>query len=120
MSVPFHEHRMYTVDPGSDERCCSYPGCDYRTGAAEHFGVDEINNMLDEEFHTSNGIPTDPNTHKLFYVSRVSSTIMWLLGVIGGVLTGYTVGRAQGHGSTTQVILFLLGLALILAPAHFL
>jgi hypothetical protein len=31
---------MYSVDPGSDEKVCAFPGCDYREGAVEGWKPD--------------------------------------------------------------------------------
>lgn len=45
---------------------------------------DRINSLLTSEFHTVNGIPTDPHTHDLFFVSRVKAAIATCASLLAG------------------------------------
>jgi hypothetical protein len=49
---------------------------------------DEINALLPEEFRTVNGIPTDPATHKLFYVKRLPAGLASLMAIFVGLACG--------------------------------
>ena len=77
------------------------------------FTDDEINNMLPGEFHTKNGIPTDPDTHSLLYVSRNRAIIVQVVTLISGVGAGLILGYYQ-HGTSPPWFMVILAIALML------
>lgn len=72
---------------------------------------DNLHALLSAEFHTQNGIPTDPRSHSLFFVPRTGAVLAWLGGIAGSALFTYGVS----HGS---VSFWVVGVVLAVIPAY--
>jgi hypothetical protein len=72
---------------------------------------DGINALLPEEFHTKNGIPTDPDTHSLFYVSRTKAVLVYWLALGAGIAVCY----GFSHPSFPLIV---LGVIAGIVPAY--
>jgi hypothetical protein len=52
---------------------------------------DFINSLLPKEFHTANGIPTDPQTHSLFFIGRIKAVMAYFIAFGAGIAVTYSV-----------------------------